>query len=43
MKTKESIWSAVDEYIADMMIPADAVLDNLNKEAVAAGLPLARQ
>lgn len=39
MKTKEGIWSAVDEYIADMMIPIDAVLESVNEEASAAGLP----
>ncbi len=35
----QSIWNAVDEYIADVMIPPDAALEHALASSVAAGLP----
>lgn len=32
-------WAAVDRYIADLLVPSDAVLDSVLKESSRAGLP----
>jgi predicted O-methyltransferase YrrM len=35
----EALWTAVDQYITDMLVPADAVLDAALEASNAAGLP----
>jgi predicted O-methyltransferase YrrM len=35
----EALWTAVDHYITDMLVPADAVLDAALEASNAAGLP----
>jgi predicted O-methyltransferase YrrM len=38
-KTIDAQWTAVDQYLADLLIPADAALDAALKASAAAGLP----
>lgn len=38
-KIKKEIWTEVDDYINDQLIPPDRALDTARKAAVAAGLP----
>jgi predicted O-methyltransferase YrrM len=35
----DSLWSEVDRYIVDLLVPADAVLDAAQESIVSAGLP----
>jgi predicted O-methyltransferase YrrM len=35
----EALWTAVDQYIADMLVPSDAVLDAAIEASNGAGLP----
>jgi predicted O-methyltransferase YrrM len=35
----EALWTAVDQYIADMLVPADPALDAAIEDSKAAGLP----
>ena len=35
----KDLWSAVDRYICDLLVPSDPVLDEVLEESTAAGLP----
>ena len=35
----DALWNAIDDYIADYLVPSDAVLDAALEESEAAGLP----
>jgi predicted O-methyltransferase YrrM len=35
----KDLWSAVDRYICDLLVPSDSVLDEVLEESIAAGLP----
>ena len=35
----EALWSSVDDYLAGLLVPADAMLDSALQSAAAAGLP----
>ena len=35
----QDLWSAVDRYICDLLVPSDSVLDEVLEESTAAGLP----
>ncbi len=35
----QDLWSAVDRYICDLLVPSDSVLDEVLEESAAAGLP----
>src|SRR6202023_3901710 len=35
----ETLWTAVDQYITDMLVPTDAILDAAIEASNAAGLP----
>ncbi len=35
----KDLWSAVDRYICDLLVPSDPALDEVLEESTAAGLP----
>lgn len=39
MSEREALWSAVDKYITDMLVPSDPALDAAMESAAKAGLP----